>query len=433
MDLVWRTVKRRVTEIVPYEKNPRFITEENKEKLVKSLQKFNLVEIPVINKDGTLIAGHQRLKVLLLLGRGDEMIDVRIPNRMLDEKELKEYNITSNIQSGYWDVDILKAEFTDIDLLELGLNIDEISMPSGLEAAKFDLPILDILEQVEKSEPPLPPRIPISVEGDLYELHSLQKGLIHRVHCGDSRNADHIQKLLEGIKVSLMVTDPPYGVNYDPNWRASARMGKIASTGKVLNDDQANWADTWALISAPVAYVWHAAKFAADVQNSLETNGYDIIAQIIWNKNSLVLSRGDYHWKHEPCLYAVKKGKHHNWQGARDQSTVWDIQNLTARNVIESEGQTGHGTQKPLECMRRPIMNNSQRGDNIADPFLGSGTTLIASEETGRNCFGQELSPGYVDVIIGRWVNFMNDNHLKFKILLNGVEYDPTELIINLQ
>lgn len=423
----WRTVKKKVNDLIPYEKNPRILTEEMKQKLIRSIEKFNLAEIPAINKNLTVLAGHQRLKVLKLLGRGGELIDVRIPNRILTEEEVKEYNVTSNVSSGAWNIEILKTEFSDIDLKSLGLDVDKLYIPDDLVEADFVFPILDTTDQLEKQEPPEPLENPISKAGDLYELISPQKNITHRVMCGDSTIPDDIEKLLNRQQLIIMVTDPPYGVEYDPNWRATALNGSIASTGTVLNDDKFDWTVTWALYNPQVAYVWHADRFASKVQKSLEDNEYEIKAQIIWNKNSLVLSRGDYHWKHEPCWYAVKKGMNHNWQGARDQSTVWDIQNLTARSVIEAEGQTGHGTQKPLECMKRPIENNSKRGDVVADPFLGSGSTLIACEQTGRQCYGMELGEKWVDVEVKRWINFMTDNNLEFELHRNGEKIDSQE------
>ncbi len=197
-----------------------------------------------------------------------------------------------------------------------------------------------------------------------------------------------------------MVTDPPYGVEYDPSWRADAGINKNPDKqGKVQNDDVADWTPAWSLFPGDVAYVWHAGRRASEVQSSLENSGFDIICQIIWSKDRFALSRGDYHWKHEPCWYAVRSGSTHHWNGARDQHTIWDIKRA------DDTGH-GHGTQKPIDCMMRPIQNNSSRGDSIYDPFLGSGTTLIACEKTGRTCYGMEIDPHYCDVIVKRWEDF---------------------------
>jgi DNA modification methylase len=195
-----------------------------------------------------------------------------------------------------------------------------------------------------------------------------------------------------------MVTDPPYGVEYDPAWRHRAGVNKSSRVGKVRNDERADWEAGWALFPGSIAYVWHGALQAATVAESLVRHGFTIRAQIVWAKERLVIGRGDYHWQHEPCWYAVRKKG--NWTGDRKQTTLW---------TISSGGQdieTAHGTQKPVECMRRPMLNNSERGQSVYDPFLGSGTTLIAAETTGRVCFAVELDPLYVDVAVRRWQSF---------------------------
>jgi DNA modification methylase len=207
-----------------------------------------------------------------------------------------------------------------------------------------------------------------------------------------------VKALLGDTIPPLMVTDPPYGVNYDPAWRHRAGVNKSSRTGKVANDGQADWSAAWALFPGSIAYVWHGALHAATVAESLTRNGFTIRAQIIWAKERLVIGRGDYHWQHEPCWYAVRdKG---SWMGDRKQTTLWSIPNR------DQDAETTHGTQKPVECMRRPIVNHTGPGQAVYEPFLGSGTTLIAAETTGRVCFGLEIEPGYVDVAISRWQAF---------------------------
>jgi DNA modification methylase len=198
-----------------------------------------------------------------------------------------------------------------------------------------------------------------------------------------------------------MVTDPPYGVEYDPAWRNRAGLSTTQRTGKVANDDRADWRQAWALFPGDVAYVWHGALHAATVAESLTASGFGIRAQIIWAKERLVLGRGHYHWQHEPCWYAVRGSGH--WAGDRKQTTLWQI---------ASSGQdatTTHGTQKPVECMRRPIQNNSSPGQAVYEPFSGSGTTLIAAEMAGRACHAIELDPAYVDVAVQRWQAFTGE------------------------
>jgi DNA modification methylase len=218
----------------------------------------------------------------------------------------------------------------------------------------------------------------------------------HRLLCGDATQAADVTRVLGGAKPALMVTDPPYGVDYDPAWRARAGINQSdGKMGPVLNDDRHDWSQAYALAGADVLYVWHGGVHAGKVQESLERCGFQIVSQIIWSKDHFALSRGDYHWQHEPCWYAVRQGTSHNWQGARDQATVWEI----AR--AEDAGH-GHSTQKPLECMARPIRNSSQAGDVVYDPFLGSDTTLVACERLGRVGEAVELSPAYVAVALQR-------------------------------
>lgn len=235
------------------------------------------------------------------------------------------------------------------------------------------------------------PEDPVSRPGDLWALGN------HRLICGDSTVATDVERLLGTVQPLLMVTDPPYGVEYDPSWRNQAGAATTKRVGKVLNDDRADWREAWALFPGDVAYVWHGALHAATVAESLEMSGFNVRSQIIWAKERLVLSRGDYHWQHEPCWYAVKKTGKGHWAGDRKQTTLWQIPSRDQDSV------TIHGTQKPVECMRRPILNNSSPGQAVYEPFMGSGTTLIAAESTGRVCYGSELSPSYVDVAVMRW------------------------------
>ncbi len=187
----------------------------------------------------------------------------------------------------------------------------------------------------------------------------------------------------------------------------------MRSKGKVDNDDCADWKDSYSLFPGDVAYVWHASTYTNTVSKNLEDCGFKLVSNIIWVKQHFVFSRGDYHWQHEPCWYAVRKGKTHNWQGARDQSTVWEIKTNNPFGNSECEEKYGHGTQKPVECMARPILNNSQKGESIYDPFCGSGSTLIACEKLKRRCFAVELNPKYCQMIIQRWCDYTEQCKVK--------------------
>jgi DNA modification methylase len=198
-----------------------------------------------------------------------------------------------------------------------------------------------------------------------------------------------------------MVTDPPYGVEYDPEWRHRRGVNKSKRTGKIKNDEIADWTPTWNLYPGEIAYVWHGALRSTIVADSLISSGFSIRAQIIWAKERLVMSQGDYHWQHEPCWYAVRKKG--SWMGDRKQTTLWTIGNGG------QDAETKHATQKPVECMRRPMLNNSSPGQAVYEPFLGSGTTLIAAQSCGRICFGIEIDPLFVDLAIRRWQTFTGE------------------------
>jgi len=209
-----------------------------------------------------------------------------------------------------------------------------------------------------------------------------------------------VARLLNGVKPTLMVSDPPFGVNYDPAWRNRAGLSETKRTGKVLNDDRADWREAWALFPGDVAYVWHGALHATTVAESLVACGFAIRSQIIWAKDRLVLSRGDYHWQHEPCWYAVRTTGKGHWSGDRKQTTLWQIASR------DQDTATVHGTQKPVECLRRPMLNNASPGQAVYEPFCGSGSSIIAAETCGRACHAMELDPTYVDVAVTRWQAF---------------------------
>ncbi len=375
----------------PYARNAKMHGPDQVARIAASMARFGWTVPCMVGDDGELIAGHGRVLAATELGLAEVPV-IRLGH--LDEAERRAYRIADNklTELGDWDEGLLRDEVAglladDFDLSLLGFAEDE------LEALLQD-PDLDESGAAEgEDEVPEPPAEPVSVPGDLWQLGP------HRLICGDSTSADVVAKLLGDVRPLLMVTDPPYGVEYDPAWRNQTGTAKTRRTGKVLNDDRADWREAWTLFPGDVAYVWHGALHATTVADSLIAAGFDIRSQIIWAKDRLVLSRGDYHWQHEPCWYAVKKRGKGHWAGDRKQTTLWPIANR------DQDAETVHGTQKPVECMRRPILNNSSPGQAIYEPFMGSGTTLIATETTGRVCYGIELNPAYVDVAIARWQN----------------------------
>jgi DNA modification methylase len=295
-------------------------------------------------------------------------------------------------ENAAWDEALLGLELGDLQ----GENFDlALTGFDDAELNRLLAALGDADPDTREDDVPETPADPVSRPGDLWLLGP------HRLLCGDSTVATDVERVLGGVTPLLMVSDPPYGVEYDPGWRNAAGAAKTRRTGKVLNDDRADWREAWALFPGDVAYVWHGALHAATVAESLEVSGFAVRSQIIWAKDQLVLSRGDYHWQHEPALYCVRKGGKGHWAGDRKQTTLWQIPSR------DQDADTVHGTQKPVECMRRPILNNSSPGQAVYEPFMGSGTTLVAAETTGRVCLGIELNPAYVDVAVERWQRFM--------------------------
>jgi DNA modification methylase len=287
-----------------------------------------------------------------------------------------------------WDAELLQIELKDLS--ELGADLSGLGFTQKELAAALSGGRSTGL--TDEDEIPAIAEVAISRPGEIWCLGP------HRIACGDCTKPEVVSALLHSEKPLLMVTDPPYGVNYDPTWRHRSGVNKSSRIGKVQNDERADWTPAWKLFPGSIAYVWHGALHATTVERSLIAADFSIRAQIIWAKERLVIGRGDYHWQHEPCWYAVRsKG---NWTGDRKQTTLW---------TISSGGQdteTVHGTQKPVECMRRPMLNNTEHGQTIFDPFLGSGTTLIAAETCGRLCRAIEIDPLYVDVAVRRWQAF---------------------------
>ena len=375
----------------PYARNAKMHGPDQVARIAASMARFGWTVPCMVGDDGELIAGHGRVLAATELGLAEVPV-IRLGH--LDEAERRAYRIADNklTELGDWDEALLRDEVAglladDFDLSLLGFAEDE------LEALLQDPDLGEDGAAEGEDDVPEAPADPVSVPGDLWQLGP------HRLICGDSTSADVVAKLLGDVRPLLMVTDPPYGVEYDPAWRNATGAAKTKRTGKVLNDDRADWHEAWALFPGDVAYVWHGALHATTVADSLIAAGFDIRSQIIWAKDRLVLSRGDYHWQHEPCWYAVRKRGKGHWAGDRKQTTLWQIANR------DQDAETVHGTQKPVECMRRPILNNSSPGQAIYEPFMGSGTTLIAAETTGRVCYGIELNPAYVDVAIARWQN----------------------------
>lgn len=394
LDIVYRDVDA----LIPDPRNARVHPEEQLSQLRASIRRFGFTK-PVLLKDDKMIgAGHGAWEAARLEGLK------QIPTITLfdlSEKEWRAYAIADNRipLNASWNMDMLRAELNalqgfGLDLSEMGFGTNELAT-YGVDG--FSLP-----ERLDRADvtPDLPKKAVVKV-GELWRLGD------HRLLIGDSTDASAVAYLTRDGDPTLMVTDPPYGVNYDPNWRnlaarTSTGMGNRAigagATGKVSNDHRADWTPAWQLFQGNAAYVWHGGLHSSTVDASLRAAGFEPRAQIIWDKTRLIIGRGDYHWEHEPCWYMVRKGKPGGYVGDRKQTTVWRINH--------QKSETGHGTQKPVECMRRPILNSSKAGDRVYDPFCGSGTTLIAAHMEGRICLAMEIDPIYAQVIIERWEKF---------------------------
>ena len=378
-----------VSRLLPYARNPRK-NDQAVDRMCSAIREFGF-RIPVVAKsDGTVVDGHLRLKAAQKLGLPE--VPVALADD-LTEAQIKAFRLLANRSAAWaeWDDELLALELQDLQ--DVGYDLALTGFDGGeLKSLLEDGPATGLTDE---DAVPAPPANPVTKPGDLWTLGA------HRLTCGDATVATDVERLLAGERPHLMVTDPPYGVDYDPTWRNEAGVSASKRTGKVANDDRADWRDAWALFPGDVVYVWHAAIHSTTVAESLIACGFVIRAQIVWSKSRFALGRGDYHWQHEPCWYAGRKGTRSHWQGARDQSPLWSIAPAGAEDAA-----TVHGTQKPVEAMRRPIVNNSERGDLIYEPFCGSGTTLIAAETVGRRCFALEMDPAYCDVIIKRWQQF---------------------------
>lgn len=380
---------RPVTALVPYARNSRTHSDEQVAQIAASIREFGWTNPILVDEDNGVIAGHGRLLAARKLGETTVPV---IELTGLTETQRRAYVIADNklaLNAG-WDMSALSNELkeidSDIDLSLIGFDPSELEKLLAFQEPNAGL--------TDENAVPEAPETPVTVAGDLWVLGN------HRLICGDATVVAVVDSLLGSVKPHLMVTDPPYGVEYDPTWRASSGINKNkAKMGVVKNDDKADWREAWSLFPGSVAYVWHADRHASGVQASLEASGFKIRCQIIWAKDRFAMSRGHYHWQHEPCWYAVKNGDAAGWSGSRKQTTLWNIKS-------RDDGGHGHSTQKPVECMRRPIENNSSPGQAIYEPFSGSGTTIIAAEQTGRCCYAIELNPAYVDIAVKRWQEF---------------------------
>ncbi|MGO9179074.1 MAG: site-specific DNA-methyltransferase [Candidatus Limnocylindrales bacterium] len=413
--------------------NPRRIGEEELDALERSLRQFGFVQ-PVVarREDATVIGGHQRLVAARRLGL------TSIPVIWLDisPEQARLLGLALNKISGSWDDALLArllAELQsvpDLDLSLSGFDEDEVKeLLRSLEVReKRERPeAFDLDEALEEAR-----RAPRTKPGDLWILGD------HRLLCGDATKPEDVDRLLGSAAPTLLATDPPYGVSLDGSWRdgvynalgpaepAYLRIDPSAegidATGanggahgrtrghrhtSISGDTRVDWSEAFALVpSLTVGYIWHAGVHAAEVAQGLERIGFEIVAQVIWDKGLFAIGRSWYHWSHEPCWVVRKQGAKVPFRGTRDQATIWRVPSPKMIMGGSSEAKEDHPTQKPLVLFETPIRNHLRPGQEVYDPFLGSGTCLVAAERQGARCYAMEIDPLYVAVALRRYERF---------------------------
>ena len=361
------------------------------EKIKQSLLKFGYVDPIIVNEDLTVIGGHQRLTVLKDLDyETAKCVIVDLPKE--DEKAL---NIALNKITGQWDEALLADLLLDLQESDFNLDLTGFEPPeiddilSNVHDKELSEDEFDVEEELKKPT--------VSRHGDIWQLGK------HRVICGDSTKAETYKQLLNDRKANLVVTDPPYNVDVEE------------TAGKILNDNMSDGDFYQFLLSMftqvenhmeddASIYVFHADTEGLNFRKAFKEAGFYLSGCCIWKKTSLVLGRSPYQWQHEPCLYGWKKKGKHQWFSDRKQTTIWEYD--------RPKSNKDHPTMKPIQLMAYPIQNSSMRGTIVLDPFLGSGSTLIAADQTGRVCYGIELDEKFVDVIVKRYIEVTGDTEV---------------------
>ena len=381
--------QRPIGSIHPYEKNAKKHPDDQVKKIVNSIREFGFNQPIVVDMQGSIIVGHGRYAAAHLIGM--EMVPVLELD--LTEEQAKAYRLADNkLNESDWDMGMVIAELKDLS-------------PEMLDLTGFDKAL--VLDDKDKADNvPSGPSEQRTVIGDVYEFGG------HRVMCGDSTKAEDVDKLMGDRKADMVLTDPPYNVDY---------TGKTKDALKIENDSKSDvdfltfLTDAFRNLDAHlkpggVFYIWHADSEGLAFRSACRNVGWTVRQCLIWNKNSMVMGRQDYHWKHEPCLYGWKDGASHLWAADRTQVTVLDFARPTRSEK--------HPTMKPVDLLGYQLSNNTKGEDLILDLFLGSGSTLIAAQNGGRFCYGMELDPKYVDVIVQRYVDFTGNT----TVTKNGLE-----------
>jgi DNA modification methylase len=396
---------------IPYARNARTHSDEQVAQIAASIKEFGFVNPILVGPDRVIIAGHARLMAARKLGLEEAPV---IVVEGLNENQRRALALADNrlpMEAG-WDEAMLRLEIealrdADYDLDVIGFDDEELARLLGQQEAAGGF--------TDEDEIPEAPAQPASVLDDLWLLGD------HRLICGDCTQPEVVARLLNGAEPILLVTDPPYGIELDSEWRDRAGLNgcgpaepsymKHRTEGhtqtSISGDTRADWSEAYELVpSIQVAYVWHASRFTREVLNGLERIGFLYPQQLIWNKGRVVLTRTLYWFQHEPCWFVRKKRAPWYGKPGSENSTVWDSPSPKFIMGGSDEEKFDHPTQKPVELMRKPIRNHTVPGEIVYEPFCGSGTTLIAAEQTGRISYACELDPKYVDVIVRRWQAF---------------------------
>ena len=377
-----------ISNIKPYENNPRKLSEQAIEKVAMSLKEYGFRQPIVVDKDMVIVAGHTRFRASKKLGLKQVPISV-IDN--LSEEQINAYRIADNrtAEESEWDNELLKMEIKDLEAKDfkldlLGFNDEQLN--NILFEEKQGL--------TDEDEVPEAPEEPISKLGDIWKLGK------HKLICGDSTKLETYEKLCGETKVDLYLTDPPYNVSYEGKTK-----DKLTIQNDKQTDDEFIQFLSQAFVSADSVlkmggsfYIWHSDSEGLNFRLACIEAKWKLRQTLIWSKNSMVMGRQDYHWQHEPCLYGWKEGSSHSWYSDRKQTTIIKYDRPTKSKL--------HPTMKPVGLMEYLVKNSSKQEDIILDSFLGSGSTLIACEKQSRICYGVELDPKYCDVIVKRWENF---------------------------
>lgn len=392
---------------IPYIRNARKISERAIDKVAASIKEFGWRQAIVVDKNFVIICGHTRLLAAQKLGL--KQVPVHVANN-LTPAQVKAYRLMDNRShdESSFDEELLGPELEELAGLDFDLEL------TGFDQHEIDSFFADPDLDDRANTVPAMPDVPATKAGDLWLLGE------HRILCGDATAATDVARLLGDRKPLLLVTDPPYGIELDSEWRDRAGLNGCGSAQPsylkhrteghtrttISSDTRADWSAAFELVpSLQVGYVWHASKFTREVLDGLLRIGFLHHQQIIWYKGRAVLTRTPYWFAHEPCWFARKKNA--PWFGkAGENTTVWEVPSPKFIMGGSKEDKFDHPTQKPLELMRRPILNHTKRHAVVYDPFLGSGTTLMAAEVTERICYGLEIDPQYVDVIVLRWQQF---------------------------